>query len=34
LHRLVETDETDNATTVAFGVDGTRVRRANSAACR
>jgi hypothetical protein len=34
LHRLVETDETDNATTVAFRVDGTRVRRANSAACR
>jgi Lysyl oxidase len=34
LHRLVETDETDNATSVAFRVDGTRVRRANSAACR
>jgi Lysyl oxidase len=34
LGRLVETDETDNATSVAFRVDGNRVRRANSAACR
>ena len=34
LRRLVETDETDNATSVALRVDGNRVRRANSAACR
>ena len=34
LGRLVETDETDNATSVAFRVDGTRIRRANSNACR
>jgi len=34
LGRLVETNETDNATSVAFRVDGTRVRRVNSAACR
>jgi hypothetical protein len=34
LRRLVETDETDNATSVAFRIDGNRVHRANSAACR
>jgi hypothetical protein len=34
LRRLVETDETDNATSAAFRVDGNRLRRANSAACR
>jgi Lysyl oxidase len=34
LGRLVETDETDNATSVAFRVDGTRVRKVNSATCR
>ena len=34
LGRLVETNETDNATSVAFRVDGTRVRKVNSAACR
>jgi hypothetical protein len=34
LRRLVETDETDNATSVAFRVDGNKVRRVNSAACR
>ena len=34
LRRLVETDETDNATSVAFRIDGTRVRRVNSVACR
>jgi hypothetical protein len=34
LGRLVETDETDNATSVAFGLDGTRVRKANSRTCR
>jgi hypothetical protein len=34
LGRLVETNEIDNATSVAFRVDGTRVRRVNSAACR
>ena len=34
LGRLVETDETDNATSVAFRVDGTRIRKANSNACR
>jgi hypothetical protein len=34
LRRLVETDETDNATSVAIRVDGNRVRRVNSAACR
>jgi hypothetical protein len=34
LGRLVETDETDNATSVAFRVDGTRIRKANSTACR
>jgi hypothetical protein len=33
LRRLVETDETDNATSVAIRVDGNRVRRVNSAAC-
>ena len=34
LGRLVETNETDNATSVALRVDGTRVRKVNSAACR
>jgi hypothetical protein len=34
LGRLVETDETDNATSVAFRVDGRRIRTANSNACR
>ena len=34
LDRLVETNETDNATSVAIRVDGTRVRTAKSAACR
>jgi hypothetical protein len=34
LRRLVETDETDNATSVAFRIDGNRVHRADSAACR
>ena len=34
LGRLVETNETDNATSVAIRVDGTRVRKVNSAACR
>jgi hypothetical protein len=34
LRRLVETDETDNATSVAIRVDGTRVRKVNSSACR
>jgi hypothetical protein len=34
LDRLVETDETDNATSMAFRVDATRIRQANSAACR
>ena len=34
LGRLVETDETDNATSVAIRVDGTRVRKVKSAACR
>jgi hypothetical protein len=34
LGRLVETDETDNATSVAFRFDGTRVRKANSSSCR
>jgi Lysyl oxidase len=33
LRRLVETDETDNATSVAIRVDGNRVRRVTSAAC-
>ena len=32
--RLAETAETDNATTVAIRIDGTRVRRVNSAPCR
>jgi Lysyl oxidase len=32
--RLAETNETDNATTVAVRIDGTRVRRVNSAPCR
>jgi hypothetical protein len=32
LRRLVETDETDDATSVAFRVNGNRVRRADSAA--
>lgn len=34
LGRLVETDETDNAMSVAFRIDGTRIRKANSGACR
>jgi hypothetical protein len=34
LGRLVETDETDNATSVAFRVDGTKIRKVSSAACR
>jgi hypothetical protein len=34
LGRLVETDEADNATSVAFRLDGTRIRKANSRACR
>jgi hypothetical protein len=34
LGRLVETNETDNATSVAIRVDGTRVRKVNSAARR
>jgi hypothetical protein len=34
LGRLVETDETDNATSVAFRVDGARVRKVSSDACR
>jgi hypothetical protein len=34
LRRLVETDGTDNATSVAFRIDGRRVRRVNSVACR
>jgi hypothetical protein len=32
--RLVETNETDNAISVAIRVDGTRVRKVNSAACQ
>ena len=32
--RLAETDETDNATSVALRIDGTSVRRVNSAHCR
>ena len=31
--RLTETDEADNATSVAIRIDGTRVRRVNSAPC-
>jgi hypothetical protein len=34
LGRLVEADEADNATSVAFRIDGTRVRKANPGACR
>jgi hypothetical protein len=34
LRRLVETNETDNATSVALRIDGTRVRKVNSTACR
>jgi hypothetical protein len=34
LGRLVETDETDNATSVAFRLDGMRVRKAKSSSCR
>jgi hypothetical protein len=34
LRRLVETEETDSATSVAFRVDGNRVGRANSGGCR
>jgi hypothetical protein len=33
LGRLVETNESDNATSVAFRVDGTRVQSVNPAAC-
>jgi len=33
LGRLVETDEADDATSVAFRIDGTKVRKANSRAC-
>jgi hypothetical protein len=29
-----DTDETDNATSVAFRVDGTKIRKVSSAACR
>ena len=32
--RLVETNETDNATSVAIRVEGSRVRTVRSAACR
>ena len=32
--RLAETDEADNATSVALRIDGSRVRRVNSAPCR
>jgi Lysyl oxidase len=32
--RLLETNEADNATSVAIRIDGTRVRRVNSAPCR
>ena len=32
--RLAETNEADNATSVAIRIDGTRVRRVNSAPCR
>jgi hypothetical protein len=31
---LTETNETDNAVSVAIRIDGTRVRRVNSATCR
>ncbi|HEY9472000.1 MAG TPA: hypothetical protein VIQ76_20530, partial [Propionibacteriaceae bacterium] len=34
LGRIIETDETDNATSVGFRVDGTRIRGANSNVCR
>ena len=34
LGRLVETNETDNATSVAIRVDGASVRKVNSAACQ
>jgi len=34
LGRLVETNEADNATSVALRADGTRVRKVNAAACR
>ena len=34
LGRLVETNEADNATSVALRLDGTRVRKADSRACR
>jgi hypothetical protein len=34
LDRLVETNEADNATSVAIRIDGNRVRRVNSSACR
>jgi hypothetical protein len=34
LGRLVETDETDNASSVAIRIDGTRVRRVDPASCR
>jgi hypothetical protein len=32
--RLVETDEADNGTSIAIRIDGNRVRRVNSSACR
>jgi hypothetical protein len=34
LDRLMETNEADNATSVAIRIDGNRVRRVNSSACR
>lgn len=34
LRRLVETNESDNATSVALRIDGTRVRKVKSTACR
>jgi hypothetical protein len=34
LDRLVETNEADNATSVAIRIDRNRVRRVNSSACR
>ena len=32
--QLIETNEMDNATSIAIRVDGTKVRTVNSAACR
>ena len=34
LHRIEESDETDNATSIAMRTNGTSVRRVNSAVCR